>query len=658
MKRLFILPLPILATLAAAAQNTCATALAIAAGTHSILAVDGTQIPIPICTATGTGATNGEWFTYTPSANYNLTITTDLPQNTNDDTRFHVYTGVCGNLTCLSGNDDIGGGNNLSSASFNVQQGITYILAFDDIWTNGAFDFLLTEGPPVTLPVGFTTQPFSSGGYNGCVLDMNNDQLDDIVGANAGSITIHHQQSGGGFSPTAIAVPGVMNGPDWSIAAGDFDNNGQNDLLYGGSSGVTFAKANANGTAFTAVNYPQYVFSQRTNFVDMNNDGHLDAFVCHDIDANVYYMNNGAGTLTYNQGGLGDWGGNYGSIWIDYDNDHDMDMFIAKCGSDPIDQLHRNNGNGTFTQVGPAFNLADQGQSWSAAWGDYDNDGDMDVMSGDGAGQLGHRLMRNDGNTFTDVSAGSGFDLQPGSGIEYTTHDFNNDGWLDVLFPSGKVLVSNGNMTFTAVTANVTEGAVGDLNNDGYLDVQGWSAIHMNNGGTNHYVRVNTVGTVSNRNGIGARVVCTSALGTQIRDVKSGDAFSTMSSLMTHFGLGVDTAVDEIVVYWPSGVVNTVSNPTIDGVLTIVEDPLTSVADAGAGYTIGIWPVPAADIITLDADVDWANSTLRVLDIIGKEVMTSALTSNQLDVSQLSTGAYTLVVSTQSDRFIGKFTKQ
>ena len=104
--------------------------------------------------------------------------------------------------------------------------------------------------------------------------------------------------------------------------------------------------------------------------------------------------------------------------------------------------------------------------------------------------------------------------------------------------------------------------------------------------------------------------------------------------------------------------VNTVSNPTIDGVLTIVEDPLTSVADAGAGYTIGIWPVPAADIITLDADVDWANSTLRVLDIIGKEVMTSALTSNQLDVSQLSTGAYTLVVSTQSDRFIGKFTKQ
>ncbi len=63
-------------------------------------------------------------------------------------------------------------------------------------------------------------------------------------------------------------------------------------------------------------------------------------------------------------------------------------------------------------------------------------------------------------------------------------------------------------------------------------------------------------------------------------------------------------------------------------------------------------------IITMAANVEWANSAVRVLDIAGKEVLTSALTSNQLDVSQLSSGAYTLMVSTKDLRFIGKFTKQ
>ena len=75
---------------------------------------------------------------------------------------------------------------------------------------------------------------------------------------------------------------------------------------------------------------------------------------------------------------------------------------------------------------------------------------------------------------------------------------------------------------------------------DGYLDLQAGTNISMNVGGTNNYLRVNTVGTVSNKNGIGARVEITSASGTQIRDVKSGDGFKYMSSLMTHFGLGND----------------------------------------------------------------------------------------------------------------------
>ena len=154
---------------------------------------------------------------------------------------------------------------------------------------------------------------------------------------------------------------------------------------------------------FTQISTPEYVFSQRSNFVDINQDGHLDAFVCHDVAPNVYYLNDGTGNLTFYQGGLGDYfsGGNYGSIWIDYDNDRDMDMFIAKCGGETArrtNQMLTNNGDGTFTENASILGLADPMQTWSSSWADYDNDGDMDVFVGASSGT--HKLMRNNGDGF------------------------------------------------------------------------------------------------------------------------------------------------------------------------------------------------------------------------------------------------------------------
>ena len=548
-------------------QDDCASAIAITEGIFTVDAIDGTEVPSPICAANGGGATAGEWYTYTAQENLGLTITTDLSQNQNQDpqadTRFHVYTGTCGDLVCRSGDDDAGTGF-LSIAQFNVEAGTTYYIAFDNKWNSSGFDFQIIEGAVIAEPetiITFTSTGSETDGTQRALVDMNGDYLDDIVSISTTNVNIRYQQTSGDFTTANIETTSAENSPSWSLSAGDIDGNGYNDLLYGGASGVTFMIANDTGTGFSQISGSEYVFSQRSNFVDINNDGHLDAFVCHDVEPNVYYINDGNGNLTFNQGGLGDTvnGGNYGSIWIDYDNDRDMDLFIAKCrggnSGANINQLHENDGSGNFTEVSSAMNLADPVQTWSSAWGDFDNDGDMDAFIGASSfTNGGHKFMRNDESTFTDVITGTGLENFEDTDIEYVTHDFDNNGYLDIYSGSGNFFFNNGDMTFTQQIVNFGAGPIGDLNNDGFLDILSGN-IYMNDGNDNNWLKITTEGVQSNWNGIGARIEIQSAMGSQMRDIRSGDGFRYMSSLNAHFGIGTDTEIESVTIYWPSGIV-------------------------------------------------------------------------------------------------------
>ncbi len=637
-----------LAAVQVKAQSTCATALSIVPGTYTVSGISGSEVPLPICAVNGPGATAGEWFRFIAAAEYTVTVTTDLPANAGIDTRVHIYTGSCGNLECVAGDDDSGAGF-LSVATFNVEAGILYYIAFDDRWTDEGFAFSLIMSPLIPSMVSFTNQPIPTTGATLAMVDMNGDHLDDIVAVGGTNINIHHQQSGGTLISSNYPNPQVVNTPSWSLAAGDISGNGYLDLVYGGGNGVTFMMANDNGTMFTEVTGPQYVFSQRTNFVDINNDGHLDAFVCHDVQPNVYYLNDGTGNLSFFQGGLGDTpnGGNYGSIWIDYDNDGDMDLFLAKCrgGVTPanINQLHRNNGDGTFTEVGLAAGLADNIQTWSSAWGDFDNDGWMDALVGaSNFNNGGHKLMRNNGDgTFADVTAGSGYDTFQGVNIEHVTHDFNNDGLLDVMGGGNTIMMNAGNMIFVPMNVGFGVGPIGDINNDGFLDVVNGSTIRVNNGNGNSWIKINPIGVLSNRNGIGARVRVTSALGSQIRDVRSGDGFKFMSSLTAHFGLGQDTEVDEVVIYWPSGVVDVITAPAINTTHNIVEGITTgspgNTSDIG---TAVLHPIPADDDLFISGAERFSNAPLKVVDAAGRTVMNGSFHDGLLDVSGLRPGVY------------------
>ncbi|REE27933.1 putative secreted protein (Por secretion system target) [Winogradskyella pacifica] len=536
-------------------------------------------------------------------------------------------------------------------------------------------------------PVSFTTNPINTiGVYDIALVDLNGDFLDDVVSVSTNSLNIHYQVASGGFNMTNIPTPGVTSGPNWSLAAGDFDRNGYNDLLYGGGARVTFLQANNTGTGYSPISGSEYVFSQRSNFVDINNDGHLDAFVCHDVDPNVYYINDGSGNLTFHQGqsavlpngiGLVPGGGNYGTVWIDFDNDRDMDLFIAKCrggSSISINELWRNDGNGVFVNIADSngwydtnypsvghdnsSNLGDLVQTWSSAWADFDNDGDMDVYVGASSTSDGYsKLMQNNGDgTFTDVTAGSGV-LSATMGIENAPADFDNDGYVDIL-SNGDILFNNGDFTFTNHSSNMPpSGAIGDVNNDGFLDVFRNGNIYLNNTNANNWIKINTVGTISNINGIGARVEIQTSNGTQIRDVRSGEGFEYMSSLNTHFGIGNSTSINNITIYWPSGTVDFISNPAINTAHTIVEGSALTVIDETL-VDVSIYPNPVEAELTIKTSANVINKIATVFDINGKRILSQKLDSNTINVSNLTSGIYFLRLESEGKIIKRKFIKK
>lgn len=478
----------------------------------------------------------------------------------------------------------------------------------------------------------------TNSGNSISVVDVNNDGLDDLVKMDQSTtLMVDLQNQNGTF--THYNLGNITGGSRvWGMALADVDHNGWKDVATGPNGAMYLVKLGWSGSTITATTTTLggSFFVQNVTFGDFNNDGWSDLAVCDDDDYMKIYKNN-SGTLTlqapasalintninpgltYSGGDPYD-SGNYGSVWTDFDNDGDLDLYIAHCRqstSSSTDQRRRdrlfvNNGSNVFSEQAATYGIevTNFRQTWTTSFGDIDNDGDFDILMMNHSGPS--QILENDGTGYyTDITVTTNFSFST-DGIESILEDFDNDGFVDIIMSGGGagdsywVYRNNGNKTFTQVngtfpsqTNGMLSFATGDLNHDGKVDLLASygnvyntptstdDVLYMNNTNNgNHFIAFNLTGTTSNHDAIGARVTITGAFGTQVREVRAGETYGTANSMQLHFGLGAYTSITSATIDWPAGGTTTFGTLPADQFVTAVEGSCTITGNVIPGPVI------------------------------------------------------------------------
>ncbi|MBN1998140.1 VCBS repeat-containing protein [candidate division KSB1 bacterium] len=286
--------------------------------------------------------------------------------------------------------------------------------------------------------------------------DYDNDGDLDILycGQAAGDVAATRLYRNDGNNNFAPVAPGLANITSGDVAWGDFDNDGDLDILMMGTSSIVtkLYKNQGNDTFDEYIAGLKNLKAGTADWLDYDLDGDMDILLTGEDDTaspnSLLYRNNGDGTFTNVK--------TFENIYMgltaigDYDNDGDPDIFLSGNTKPGFkNRLYRNDGGGVFTAVNTVLPDIDLG---SADWGDYDNDGDLDLLV-TGRDSQNNRIARvytnTGGGNFTDLGAGLP-GVYTGSGL---WGDFDNDDDLDILLCG----LDNSGNTVTAIYSNRTQ---------------------------------------------------------------------------------------------------------------------------------------------------------------------------------------------------------
>ena len=531
----------------------------------------------------------------------------------------------------------------------------TNVADFVDRATGAGLSFSNVVGPKDTK-----TYILETTGTGVAIFDYDNDGWPDLFFVNgttlkgfpAGKEPTNHlfrNNHDGTFSDVTPAAGLAASGWGQGVCAGDFDNDGWEDLfvtyygknrLYHNRHGRFEEVAQSAGVQGAAR------WSTGCTFVDYDRDGLLDLFVAAYVDfdvktaplpgqyptcqwkgvavfcgpqglagaKNTLYRNLGNGRFqdVSAAAGIHKTEGRYcfTASLLDYDDDGWPDLYVA-CDSEPS-ILYHNNRDGTFTDTavyaGAAYNDDGRKQAgMGVAIADYDGDGDPDICKTNFSDDTPTLYRNNADGTFSDVTFPAGLGAHTeylGWGVAFL--DFDNDTWPDLLMVNGhiypevdridlgtsyeqrRLVYRNlGGGKFADISSVAGAGisarssarglAVGDLWNDGRLsavvvNMNDPPSLLVNQGKySNHWIAVRTVGTKSNRDGIGARLELRTPTRVQRDQVRSGSNYISQSDIRVHFGLGAETRGISLLVRWPSGLVEQFDNLSADQVVTVTE---------------------------------------------------------------------------------------